>query len=193
METNMTQTKTRVGKWKAGLAALALGALLVIPAGAQEQHDQAEVNFTLEGGDFAASITDASMTDATFAATDMSTTGEVGISVEDLRGGDGNWTVSLQADPFEQTEGTGLIDAENLSAEAGSDEDGTGLNGDANVSYSAAENLSSESEIASGTNAHGTVSWTNALNLNIPEATQAGEYSSTLTLTSNVAPSGEGS
>jgi hypothetical protein len=192
METNMTQTKPRVAKWKAGLAALALGALLVVPsAGAEDgTEDSTEIDFSITGGSFTAALSDGEMANVNDYSLEMSTTGSVNVAVEDLRGGDGNWTVSLEADPFVHSEGsgTGEITADNLSAAEPVDPDDSGLNSDANMSYFEALDLSSASEIAAGANAHGTVSWTNDLTLDIPEATQAGEYTSTLYLTSNIAP-----
>jgi hypothetical protein len=192
MEQNMTQTKPRVAKWKAGLAALALGALLVIPAGAQEQlSDTGDVSFEVEAGYLTVGLVDGSLAAVPFSVGEESTTGSIGVEVTDERGGNGEWDVLLQAGPFVGDETEDVIPASALSYTGYSNENET--NGtEGAVDYSGVEGTLDDSvEIASGVEAHGAYTWDAELSLDVPGSTLADTYHSELTLTEAQAPNGE--
>jgi hypothetical protein len=180
----MEQTKTRVSKWKIGLATVAIGALLVVPSAGADTED---VTFDIAGGDFAMGLSGGTMESIDTYALDMSTTGSVNVEVSDLRGEDGNWGVSLQASDFEQTDGEGSTPASGLSVSAAGDvDDSDGIEGA--VNSLAPGDLSSASPLATGTGAHGAYTWTPLLALEVDDGTPAGTYTSTLTITSDHAP-----
>jgi hypothetical protein len=186
MEYATVQKTSRISKLKVALATLAIGALLVVPGASADTED---VTFDIAGGDFTMGLSQGSMADIGTYGLNMETTGSVDVDVSDLRGTDGDWMVSLQADPFVETgEGeTGTIPASGLSVSDAGTVDITNGNGD-NVVPAAPGDLSTAAAIGTGTDAHGAFSWTPLLALDVPDGTPAGTYASTLTLTSDVAP-----
>jgi hypothetical protein len=189
MEHETVQKTSRFSKLKVGLAAVALGALLVVPSAGAENvfSDTENVDFTITGGDFTVGLSGGTMANIDTYGLDMDTTGSVDVDVTDLRGTDGNWTVSLQADNFQIDDGEATIPASGLSVSSAGTVDFENGNGD-NVTPAAPGDLSNASPIGSGTNAHGAFSWTPLLALDVPDGTPAGTYSSVLTLTSDVSP-----
>ena len=181
MEQTMTRKTSRFSRLKVGIAAVAIGALLVVPSAGADTED---VTFNIEGGGFTMGLSNGLMDDVADYSLGMSTTGSVAVDVSDLRGEDGNWTVSLQASDFAQAgEGeTPSTPASGLSVSSNGDVTGGGTG---TVTPETPEDLSEASLLGTGSGAHGDHSWTPALALDIADGTPAGTYTSTLTVTTS--------
>ena len=187
----MTEKKTRMSKWKIGLATLAIGALMVVPVGAEDINDTTQADLEIASGDFDVTLENASLDPITEYALGMETTGDVDVTVEDYRGGDGNWTVDLTASDFQIGEEGATISNENFLVTGSSPVDDQG--GDGTVTPFSGEDasLDAQVQVGEGNDAHGTFQWSPDLLVDVPNGAEAGEYSSTMTLTSNVAPEPE--
>ncbi|TVR69173.1 MAG: hypothetical protein EA415_14690 [Sphaerobacteraceae bacterium] len=185
MENVTVQKTSRVSRLKVGIAAVAIGALLVVPSASA---DTEVVDFNIAGGVLSMELREAGLGDIEDYGLDMFTTGSVDVEVSDLRGTDGNWSVSLEADDFERTGGDGSISAGDFSvSDADTIDESNGIDGGTVESHDP-QDLSSASLLGTGSGAHGVYTWSPALHLDVADGTPAGEYTSTLTITETAAP-----
>jgi hypothetical protein len=178
MKQTTVQKTSRFSKLKVGIAAVALGALLVVPSASA---DTEPVSFEISGGAFTIGLSEGSMAAVPTYGMNMSTTGSIAVEVSDMRGTDGNWDASLAVANFTSPT-TDEIPAANMDVTGNSVVDSSGGVGEP-VTTTAID-LSTAKQIASAIGATGVHTWTSDLGLDIPDGTKAGVYSSTLTLTS---------
>jgi hypothetical protein len=192
MEHETVQKTSRFSKLKVGLAAVALGALLVVPAGAQDTED---MSVTITGGTLDVTLTEeAGLTGVNYSHTAQDTQGAVTVGVNDARGTEDGWGVTLEAEAFVGEVETNTIAASNFQITGqGSVTDASGLNNEGDVSqveFTEPSDLETAVPIASAASGGGSgdFSWVSNLNLDVPAGQNADTYTSTLTLTSTEAP-----
>ena len=183
----MTRKTSRFSRLKVGIAAVAIGALLVVPS-ASADTDTATVEVT--GEDLTESIGPAAFASTPFGTSDRDVLGDTAISVQDDRGTTGDWHTTLEATDLDDgdVETTETIPASGMiylnESDVTGDDDGTVTHRD-NVSGLEVEG---GGVIADGAGAHGATGWTGNLSLTVPGSTLAGTYTGTLTFTAVEGP-----
>lgn len=198
MEQTTTRKTSRFSKLKVGLAAVALGALLVVPSASAD--DQA-VTFDVAGTPLSQALTqNTAMSEVTYSTEAAGTSiGQLNASVTDERGTETGWTASVAVADFTNLGETIAADEFTLTGNDtivvtnGATATDLTLKGTSTaIAFTApatAVAIASAAE-ADGTNGGGigTFDWTIDTALNVPAAQKEGSYSSTVTLTTADTP-----
>ena len=194
MEQTTTRKTSRFSKLKVGIAAVAIGALLVVPVGASDRDE--DMSVTVEGGDYALALTSVAGQQLnhgnalTYDPGDQNVTGELNLDVTDYTGSGGNWEIWMQASDFAAPDAGPTFGAENLQissfAEVNvTDGDSTGLTtSGTGLGLDQAQNIITANEYAGGQ-----FDYNINFGLTVPGGTEPSTYTSTVTVDSTEAPS----
>lgn len=194
MEQSQTTTRksTRFSRLKVGIAAVAIGALLVVPGASADTND---MGVTITGGVLSNTLgTTTALTALGYSHTAQPTSGVLAVGVDDARGTDDGWTATLATTDFVSTGDSLDIPAANFEITGqGTVTDNSGLGNSADVSQPSSAtpaSIATATQIASAAagGGSGNFSWNSNMTLNVPAGQHADTYTGTITLTTATAP-----
>lgn len=185
----LTLKKVRITRTMMVIAALALTALIVIPAVANEP-----VDMSISGGDRSVNVTSVVIQGADYSHDDQTVPGSVSLSIDDSTGSDAGWNVTVQSSDF--ADGDRIIPASQFAIvnagapvhQAGQEIDGA--NGPMTPSNGATGSLDVARKVLNANQGYGKGSYTQDLDveLTVPGQTLAGNYGASLTVNITAGP-----